>query len=236
VKASTFGSRVLEFYKALRSPRTPRGVTVMNPHAEPGVRAGVRKFLDAFYGDNDERVLVFGINPGRFGAGITGVTFTDPVALAQHCGIGTGLPRQRELSSVFIYEMIERLGGPRQFYKRYFLTAVSPLGFTRGGINMNYYDDRSLTGAVTPFIVKTIAQQIALGGSRHRAIVLGIGDNARFLNEINQKHGFFENIEALEHPRWIMQYRRKKLETYLTKYKEVLAPQPIAAKPTAPGR
>ncbi|HXG72137.1 MAG TPA: uracil-DNA glycosylase family protein [Gemmatimonadaceae bacterium] len=198
----------------------------MNPHAEPGVRAGVKNFLDAFYGDNAERVLVFGINPGRFGAGITGVTFTDPVALARHCGIGTGLPRQRELSSVFIYEMIERLGGPRHFYKRYFLTAVSPLGFTRGGINMNYYDDRALTRAVTPFIVRTIAQQIALGGSRKRAIVLGIGDNARFLHDLNEKHGFFEKIEALEHPRWIMQYRRKKLDTYLAKYEDLLARSP----------
>ncbi len=223
MSASTFGSRAFRFYTGLVCPKAPRGVTVMNPYTDKHVRGCVRGFLDGYFDDNEKRVLVFGINPGRFGAGITGVTFTDPVALAEHCDIGTGLPRRREISSVFIYKLIERCGGTRKFYRRFFLTAVSPLGFTRAGKNLNYYDDSALTRALTPFITKAIEQQIELGGRPDRAIVLGVGKNQRFLKKLNEEHDFFERIDALEHPRWIMQYRRRQIEKYLAKYLKVLA-------------
>jgi uracil DNA glycosylase superfamily protein len=195
----------------------------MNPYTDAHVRGYVRAFLDKYFSDTEKRVLVFGINPGRFGAGITGITFTDPVALAKDCGIENDLPRRQEISSIFIYKVIERYGGTHEFYRRVFLTAVSPLGFTRNGNNLNYYDDPALARAVTPFVTDTIEQQIALGGRRDRAIVLGIGKNARFLQQLNEKHGFFQKIDALEHPRWIMQYRRRQLEQYLAKYEEALA-------------
>lgn len=195
----------------------------MNPYTDAHVRGWVRAFLDRYFSDNVKRVLVFGINPGRFGAGITGVTFTDPVALAELCGIENNLPQRRELSSVFIYKVIERYGGTREFYRRFFLTAVSPLGFTRDGKNLNYYDDPALARAMTPFITSAIEQQIALGARRDRAIVLGTGENLRFVQHLNERYVFFRNIHSLEHPRWIMQYRRRQLGRYLAKYEETLA-------------
>jgi hypothetical protein len=195
----------------------------MNPYTDAKVRGWVRAFLDRHFSDNVKRVLVFGINPGRFGAGITGVTFTDPVALAEECGIENDLARRRELSSIFIYKVIERYGGTREFYRRFFLTAVSPLGFTRNGKNLNYYDEPALERAMTPFITDTIEQQIALGARRDHAIVLGVGENLRFLQRLNERHRFFLKIEALAHPRWIMQYRRRQVETYLAKYEKALA-------------
>jgi len=201
----------------------PRGVDAMNPYGDGRARRYVRAFCDKYFSDNTARVLVFGINPGRFGAGITGLTFTDPVALADFCGIDNDLRRRRELSSIFIYDFIEKFGGVRRFYRDFFLTAVSPLGFTRDGKNLNYYDDPGLARAVTPFIVKSIEQQIALGCRRDRAVVIGLGDNQRFLRALNEKHGFFEAIHALEHPRWIMQYRRKKLNEYLERFTEAFS-------------
>ncbi len=33
------------------------------------------------------RYLILGINPGRFGGGITGIPFTDPIRLQNICGI-----------------------------------------------------------------------------------------------------------------------------------------------------
>ena len=216
----TFGSRVFDFYVSLEAPRVPRGITVMNPYADAGVRSCLRSFLDKYFSDNNPRVLVLGINPGRFGAGITGVTFADPVALADYCGIETGLARRRELSSIFVYDFINRLGGPDVFHRRFFLTAISPLGFTLAGKNMNYYDDPRLAKAVTPFIVRSIEQQIALGGRRDHAIVLGTGTNFKFMQKLNVEHGFFEQLHALDHPRFIMQYRRRRLEEYLRKYEE----------------
>jgi hypothetical protein len=187
------------------------------------VRGYVRAFLDAYFADNRPRVLVFGINPGRFGAGITGVTFTDPVALADTCGVANALPRRRELSSIFIYAFIARWGGVRPFYRRFFLTAVSPLGFTRQNTNLNYYDMPALARRVMPFIASTMARQIALGGRADHAIVLGRGANLRFVEALNERHGFFRVIHALEHPRWIMQYRRRHLARYLAKYDAVFA-------------
>ena len=218
---ATFGHRAFEFYAGLVTPRVPRGVSVMNPYAGAEVQRYLRMFLDTYFGDNDSRVLVLGINPGRFGAGITGITFTDPVVLEDACGIDNHFPRRRELSSIFFYDFIDRMGGPAAFYRRFFLSAVSPLGFLRGGTNLNYYDEAPLARAVTPFIATSIQRQIALGGRRDRAIVLGMGQNQRFLQDLNREHGFFREIHALEHPRWIMQYRRKRVGEYLEKYERV---------------
>lgn len=214
----TFASRALHFYTQLRIPRVPRGVDVMHPYVEPAVQRSMRAFLQKFFEDNRERTLVLGINPGRFGAGITGVTFTDPVALADFCGIPNALPRRRELSSVFIYDMIARFGGPEAFYGKFFLTAISPLGYTRNGLNLNYYDEPALTKAVTPFIVDSLERQIALGCRRDVAYVLGFGANRKYLEKLNAEHRFFDRIVALEHPRWILQYRRKKTDFYINKY------------------
>jgi hypothetical protein len=219
--SSTFGARVFRFYRSLVSPAVPAGVEVMNPYADERIRGYVRAFLRRYFDDNEPRVLVFGINPGRFGAGITGVTFTDPVALSDLCGITNDLPRRRELSSIFIHDFIERFGGVRSFCRRFFLTAVSPLGFTRGGRNLNYYDEPELARAVSPFIVRSIERHIAFGGRRDHAIVLGKGANMRFLERLNTEHGFFRELHMLEHPRPIMQYRRRRLEEYLSSYVDV---------------
>jgi hypothetical protein len=224
---STFGSRVLRFYAGLTRPRVPAGIRVMNPYAHARVRGYVRAFGEQYLADNNQRVLVLGINPGRFGSGITGITFTDPVALADECGIVNDLPRRRELSSIFIYAFIDAHGGAREFYRRFFLTAVSPLGFLKGGeggeLNYNYYDMPALRRAVTPFIVKSIGQQITIGGRRDHAIVLGAGSNMEFVQRLNEEHRFFGELHALEHPRWIMQYRRRRMDSYLAKYAEVFA-------------
>lgn len=195
----------------------------MNPYAERRVKRYVRAFLDAYYNDNGERVLAVGINPGRFGAGVTGVTFTDPVALADFAGVPNDLPRRRELSSVFMYDFIDAWGGVEDFYRQFFLSAVSPLGFTAGGTNLNYYDTPGLQRAVTPFIATALEQQVALGCRRERAIVLGMGQNLKFLQQLNAELRLFRELVPLEHPRWIMQYRRRRVDEFLRKYVETFA-------------
>ena len=207
-----------KFYASLKAPRVPAGIHVMNPYRSAPVKRYTKAFLDKFFDDNEPRTLIFGINPGRFGAGITGITFTDPLALADFCGIANHLPRRRELSSVFIYDAIAAFGGVEEFYRRFLLTAVCPLGFTRKDVNLNYYDVKTLEKAVTPFIVRSIETHIAIGGRRDRAIVLGNGQNAKYLRALNAQHGFFGDIVALEHPRFILQYRRKRVGEFIDKY------------------
>lgn len=196
----------------------------MNPYGNAATLKYVRAFLDKYFSDNRERTLILGINPGRFGAGLTGVTFADPVALADECGIPNEFPRKRELSSVFIFSVVNHLGGPQEFFSKFFLSAVCPLGFTRRGINLNYYDDPKLERAVTPFIVQSIESQIRLGCRRDRVIVLGRGSNADFLRGLNEKHEWFDCVFAVDHPRPIMQYNRKRVDAYIRNYEAVLLP------------
>ncbi len=215
----TFGERALDFYRALEPPaRLPKGIRVMNPYRDATTWQYVEAFCRRYLADNVPRTLVFGINPGRFGAGRTGVMFTDPVALESVCGIRNDLAKRRETSSEFIYDFIRHQGGPQRFYSEFFLTAVSPLGFVRDGLNFNYYDDPVLLARVTPFIERTLDTQLGLGVCREAAILLGSGENRRFFTALNQRHGFFREILALDHPRFIMQYRRKRLARYRREY------------------
>ena len=218
----TFADKTLQFFARLRAPRNlPQGIEVMNPYRDQRVRSYVTSFFGTFYSDTAPRTYVFGINPGRFGGGRTGVMFTDPVALEVCCGISNDLQKRREISSEFIYDFITECGGARDFYGRFFLTAVSPLGFVRKGLNFNYYDDPRLLVQLKPFIVRTIQQQLAFGARREAAIVLGAGANYRQLAVLNEEYQFFEKLVALDHPRFIMQYRRKRLREYRQKYRDV---------------
>jgi hypothetical protein len=216
----TFGSRALTFYANLAPPPMPRGIVVMNPYATAEALGYSAAFFSKFFDDNKPRVMSFGINAGRFGAGVTGVTFTDPVALSDFCGIPNSLPRKRELSSVFIYDFITAMGGPARFYSRFFLSAVCPLGFTRDGVNLNYYDVPLLQKRVTPFIIDSIRRHIEFGGRTDVVIILGRGKNLRFFERLNSGHGFFDRILSLDHPRFIMQYRRKRAGEYIDRYRD----------------
>ena len=154
---STFGNRALNFHANIGAiDGLPSNIQVMNPYGRPDIQRYVESFLRKFFSDNRERVYVFGINPGRFGAGVTGVTFTDPVALERFCGIRNELEKRREVSSEFVYEFIQTWGGVEKFYQDFFLTAVSPLGFTCKGKNYNYYDDqRGFIALISSSLSKT---------------------------------------------------------------------------------
>lgn len=227
----TFAERAFKFYKSLEfRNHLPPGVAIMNPYRSAQVQNYLKSFLFKFFSDKRKRILVFGINPGRFGAGITGITFIDPVALEKFCGIPNDLPKKRELSSVFIYKFIRQWGGPKKFYRNFFLTALSPLGFLKGGKNFNFYDHPDLLRDTKPFIVSSIKSQMAFGARQEAAIVLGTGKIKQVFNELNLEYKFFKNIYPVEHPRFIMQYRRKKLEIYLQKYRQTFTQALKSAK------
>ena len=220
----SFGNKVFHFYRNLAPPaRLPKGVSAMNPYRKQTARGYIKEFLEKFFPDAEKRIFVFGINPGRFGAGVTGIAFTDPVALANVCGVSNDLAKRREVSSEFVYSFIEKWGGAGKFYRDFFLTAICPLGFVKNGINCNFYDDKKLLAAVRPFIAETIKAQIMCGARAGAAIVFGAGKNKKVFDELNAEHNFFKKVYALEHPRFIMQYRRRKLRAYLKKYHDVFS-------------
>ncbi len=182
----------------------------------------VQQFLSRFYADNHSRHLILGINPGRLGAGITGVNFTAPRQLKKDCGIDHALGNSSELSAEFIYEVIEQYGGTDAFYSHWFIGAVCPLGFVKEGKNMNYYDDTKLAAAVTSFIIKTIQQQVSFNFKRDYCICIGGEKNYTFLDALNKKYHWFEKIIPLPHPRFIMQYKQREKENYIQLYLSTL--------------
>jgi hypothetical protein len=111
----TFADRVIEFNtKVDFRGRLPEGISIMNPFRSDDdyVMQVSSAFYKKFYDDNRPRCLVLGINPGRFGAGFTGIPFTDTKRLTGECGIEYTGRQTHEPSSVFIYEVIKAYGGP----------------------------------------------------------------------------------------------------------------------------
>jgi hypothetical protein len=215
----TFGEKVLEFYRQLKiDDPLPPGVGIMNPYMESACFEVCRDFYSKFYGDTQKRFLILGINPGRYGAGITGIPFTDPIKLEKFFGIRNTLPRKPELSAEFIHGMIDAFGGHEKFFAGFFINSVSPLGFVQSGKNLNYYDTPALKDALGPFIRKSLSSLVRLGIHRERAFCLGEGENFRYLRRLNEEEKWFDAIIPLAHPRFIMQYRRKMVDEYIADY------------------
>lgn len=226
----SFGQNVIRFHEQLAytGSALPDGIHVINPFAESTpAMDNLRMFAQKYLDDNNPRYLILGINPSRFGAGVTGIPFTDTKRLVSECGIPYSGKQTHEISSVFVYEMIHALGGVSDFYSRFYINSPFPLAITKTNsegreLNYNYYDSAALTEAVYPFIVQSVRQLIDLGIRTDTCFCLGTGKNARFLKQLNSAHGFFRRIVPLEHPRFIMQYKSAEKSWYIEKYKRVL--------------
>ena len=219
-----FHQNLIQFYRSLNTDlKLPRSVSLIYPFKEPAVWDCFTKFCNTFYSGDNERILLLGINPGRFGAGITGIPFTDPYHLEHNCGIVNRFEKRKELSSIYIYDIIEQLGGPLEFYKHFYISSMCPLGFLKDGKNYNYYDDIKLYKAVKKFMINSIDKQLEFPCSRKIAFSLGKGKNYKILLELNKDHKWFEEVIPLAHPRWVMQYQRKNYEKHLISTCSLLA-------------
>jgi len=219
----SFGNSIIDFLFNLDPPeKVPQGVNVLNPYRDPEVKRVVKSFYSKYYDDSNPRVFLIGINPGRFGGGITGIPFTDPIRLGDICNISNPFNRRPELSSNFIYQLIEKFGGARSFYQHFYFSAVSPLGFVRDGKNLNYYDIPELQKKWEPFMIRCLTRQMEIGGIKRIAFGLGQGKNFKYLTQLNDRLGLFDELKPLPHPRWVMQYRLKKLDYFLELFKDQL--------------
>ncbi len=218
----TFAAKAVKFFLELEIPdNLPEEIEIINPYESQTIKEITKSFFKKYYNDNNPRIFIFGINPGRFGAGTTGIGFTDPVALREFCRIENNLGNKRELSSQFVYDFINAFGGPDKFYSKFFISAVYPMALVKDGKNYNYYNDKTIYDSLRNDIIDLMKKQIELGAKTDYAISLG-KKNAGYLKEINKELNYFEKIITLDHPRFIMQYRRKKLEEYINKYLTVL--------------
>jgi hypothetical protein len=243
----SLADKLISFYGSIKPPTVPKGVEVLFPQQDPQVMELVKLFFNKYFNDTKKRNLMLGINPGRFGAGITGVNFTAPKQLKENCGIDHHIKSSSELSAEFMYEMINEYGGVKKFYQRWFIGSVCPLGFVTKptprsgkekknrlsplnevddtfqvgrtyGTNINYYDDKQLQEAVTPFIIECINKQMDIGFSKEKCLCIGGEKNYKFLKRLNDEYKWFDEIIPLPHPRFILQYRRKQKDKYIHQY------------------
>lgn len=217
-----FSQKAIKYFSELKSPKPlPHGIAIMNPYSDNKVKKVIREFYNNFFHDTNKRIFILGINPGRFGGGVTGIAFTDPVVLEKCCGIQNDFRKKRELSSKFVYKFIEEFGGAKKFYSNFFVGAIYPLALLKDGKNHNYYDSSCLYAFLRPHIFSSLKAQIKLGARKDIAICLG-KNNAKYLGDINEELSYFKKIDVLEHPRYIMQYKLKKINDYIQKYVDVL--------------
>ena len=220
----TFGEKVLKFNQWLKDspPLTSKNIEILQPFENGEVQRVNQIFYHKYFSDGSPRTFILGINPGRLGAGVTGIPFTDPVQLEMSCGISNNFVQRGELSSEFSYHMINKLGGTTDFYNRFYLTSVCPLGFMKNGINLNYYDDKELELSTLSFIHESMLRQLDFNANREIAFVLGEGKNFKFFSKLNSTRGYFKELIPLPHPRFIMQYKRKEINKYIKLYRKKL--------------
>ncbi len=220
----TFAENVIEFNRQLSyDGGLPDGFQVINPYLDNPETMGVMQaFYYKFYNDSDRRKFIVGINPSRHGAGVTGVPFTDTKRLESVCGIKMHSAHTHEISSVFLYDMIEQFGGVTDFYRRFYINSPFPLAIVRRTkcgtwLNANYYDDRELFEMVKDFMIASLRKHISLGLDTSEAYVLG-KKNTDFIRKLNDEAQLFDRLVTLEHPRYIQQYKSKEKQLYIDKY------------------
>lgn len=220
----TFAERVVDFNRNLvYRGNLPDGFQVMNPFMDnPETMIVMKEFYHKYYNDNNQRRFIIGINPSRNGAGVTGVPFTDTKRLESACGITMKSARTHEVSSVFIYDLIEAYGGTEEFYSEFYINSPFPLAIVREAksgiwLNANYYDDPQLFKMIKDFMIESLKKHIDLGLDTSEVFVLG-KKNAVFIEKLNKIEKMFDKVTVLDHPRYIQQYKSKGKELYIDKY------------------
>lgn len=216
--------QIIHFNENLKySGKLPDGYAVLNPFFDnPETMTVMRQFYEKYYNDNRQRRFIVGINPSRHGAGVTGVPFTDTKRLESACGIPMQSAHTHEISSVFMYDMIEAYGGAQAFYSEFYINSPFPLAIIRqtkygNFVNANYYDDKALFEAVKPFMIESLKNHIGLGLDTSEIYILG-KKNADFISKINKEENLFGKLTILDHPRYIQQYKSKEKISYIEKY------------------
>jgi hypothetical protein len=115
----------------------------------------VIEFNRRYYGTKIPKTVICGINPGRNGAGKTGVPFLDFKSLSQ---LLPNLKKQdSERSAQFFFDIVEHFG-PEKFYQSFYVTNISWLGFIKENNNLNYF---SLPDKTKKFIYELFVREMS---------------------------------------------------------------------------
>src|SRR5690606_38488402 len=177
----SFADKIITFNTQLKyEGNLPEGFQVLNPYVNnPETLKVMRQFYHKYYNDNNRRKFIIGINPSRNGAGVTGIPFTDTKRLKSVCGIEMTSAHTHEISSVFLYDVIEAFGGAEKFYNQFYINSPFPLAIIQNikgnnWVNANYYDEASLFNSVKDFMIASLKNHISFGLNTNEVFVLGV--------------------------------------------------------------
>ena len=95
----------------------------------------IKQFDKKFYADGYPKVVLCGMNPGRRGSGKTGIPFIDFASLSK---IMPGIDRNdSERSASFFFDIMQSIG-VEKFYRNFYVTNISWLGYQHHNKNVNY--------------------------------------------------------------------------------------------------
>ena len=172
----------------------------------------MENFWATFYPEGPPPQVICGLNPGRHGAGLTGVPFRDFKTLSKWM---QGINRQdAEPSAQFFAKVVEAVG-VEAFFKRFYVTNISAVGYVRDGKNLNYHD---LPEVALRVVERNFMEEMA-SVQPTRIIALGKHPYATVGKLLSSSVG---DIAYLPHPSWIMTYRRREADDWLGRYIDAL--------------
>lgn len=170
-------------------------------------------FCEKFYSNQIPKIVICGINPGRLGAGLTGVPFFDFASLSK---IFPSIQRNdTENTAQFFFKVIEKIGVER-FFKYFYITNVSSVGYSKGKSNFNF---NKLPDNLQSIVFSNFAKEIEL---IKPAKIIALGEAA--FNGVESALGKNNyRLEKLKHPSWIMQYKRDEINFWVQAYADALS-------------
>ncbi|MCE5361045.1 uracil-DNA glycosylase family protein [Candidatus Igneacidithiobacillus taiwanensis] len=177
-----------------------------------------RSWLEAFWQhyvpDPLPQTVILGLNPGRFGAGQTGIPFVDFRSLSALLPEAS-LPKQdSEPSATFFHRVVQHIGAEK-FYRMFYVSNVSAVGYLRDGKNCNYPD---LPELARPTVARNFAEEMGLLRPKR---IIALGREVEASAQALFPDGSVR-ISHLPHPSWIMTYRLREAQSWVRRYAQML--------------
>lgn len=169
----------------------------------------IQKFYDKYYSKKIPKTVICGINPGRFGAGKTGIPFIDFKSLSKL--IDCKESEYSENSAGFIFDVIE-LYGREAFFDNFYLTNFCSIGFIKDSKNFNYY--YGLPEMASKTIEKNFIEEMRIvAPSAIISLSVDVQDSVSKLSDFSTL-----KKDRLPHPSWVTTYRSNDICYWRDKY------------------
>ncbi len=173
---------------------------------------GIGTFWRTYYGSAVPRVVLCGINPGRHGAGKTGIPFLDFQSLSQ---LISGIDRHdSERSAGFFFQVVRQFG-VEAFFHSFYVTNVASVGFKKKKKNLNYNE---LPESALEVVERNFLQEMKVVQPTH---VVSLGEAVQ---QTVRKllPAAVDCSMRLPHPSWITTYRTNETNEWAARYLAVL--------------